>query len=338
MLKSLLFSLMEANGPPGYESPVRDIVKNMIEAWVDDLYVDRLGNLIARKGSLNPNGKRIMLTTHLDEVGLIVSHIDESGFARFSPLGKWDAQMAVSNRVVFSNGSYGLIGRENGGEDQNELSAERLFVDTGATNRRDCTVQVGDTAVFAPGCQELGTRIVGKALDNRVGVAVLIEVLRETAEQRIHSPHELYFVFSTQGHLGGRGSAVAAYGIEPDLGLFIDLVDSRGTPKSSYSTVEMGKGPAIRIRDQQMFSDQLLVDWIRDSADKAKISYQIEISNQSQKAFLNVQASRSGVPAAALSIPARYLHSPAGMADFGDIANTRHLLNALIAAPFGMEK
>jgi putative aminopeptidase FrvX len=334
MLKSLITMLTDAYGPSGYEKPVRDIVKETIASYVDDLSVDQLGNLIALKKSHKSGCKRLMLTAHLDEIGIIVSHIDENGFVRFIPLGPMDLQAAIGSRVKFSNGALGLIGREILLENHKELSSDQLYIDTGALSRRDSPVQVGDTAAFDSDLMGLGERIAGKALDDRVGIALMMEILRQMSEQNILSPYELFFVFSVQGQSGGRGTAVAAYGIEPELCLSIDLAISGGTPKSPYSTIEMGKGPAIRIRDQLMLSDPQIVDWMRETAEKSKIPYQIEIREKSGKGLDQIQTSRSGVAAGALSIPSRFLHSPIEMADFIDVQNALLLLAALVAEPF----
>jgi putative aminopeptidase FrvX len=338
MLKSLIASLTEVNGPSGYEKPVRDIVKETISSYVDNLFIDQLGNLIARKGRLKSNGKRMMLTAHLDEIGLIVSHVDERGFARFTPLGSWDLQTATGSKVKFLNGQLGLIGCEGHSDNQKDVPVEKLFIDTGATSRQNCPVQVGDTAVFASDFMELGQRIIGKALDDRVGIALLMEVICQMAGQKIVSSHELYFIFSTQGQVGSRGATVAAFGVDPDLCMSIDLTTSGGTPKSPFSTLEMGKGPSIRVRDQLMLSDPQVVGWMRGTAEREKIPYQIEIREKSEKGLQNLQTIRSGIATAALSIPSRFLHSSTEMADFGDIQNALLLLLALISEPFRMEK
>jgi tetrahedral aminopeptidase len=333
MLKSLIALLAGVSGPPGQEKAVREVVKGSIGSSADVMDVDQMGNLIARKLCPGSHGRRIMLTAHMDEVGLMISHVDKRGFARFSLLGPLDLRSAVGQQVRFLNGLPGVIGCENSSENSKDLTADQLFIDVGASSPQDCPVRIGDTAVFSSTFTDLGTRISSKALDNRVGVALMIELLQQMSEQKLTPTDEYCFVFSAQGQPGGRGARVAAFSIEPDLCITIDLTSSGGTPQSPFSTLEMGKGPAIRIRDQMLFSDPNLVEWIRNTAEKNNIPYQTEIREISGKGLENIQTTQTGIPMATISIPSRYLHSPTEMADLGDIQNAIQLLVALISEP-----
>ncbi len=222
-MKSLIQKLVETPGPSGYESQVRDLVKSEIEPLVDELYVDRLGNLIARKGAPEADGLQIMLAAHLDEVGVAATHIDQQGFVRFLPVGALSPLTCLGSRVQFLNGASGVIGCERLADESKTPAFGQMFIDLGLSSRAECPVRVGDQAVFVQPFLDLGERLVGKALDDRAGVALLVEVLRRMQEQKLRSPHGLYFVFSVQEQVGARGAITAAYGVDPDLGIAIDL-------------------------------------------------------------------------------------------------------------------
>jgi len=334
MPESLIAILSQASGPSGHEQPVLDIIKGEISSLVNDLVVDQMGNLIASINCPTSNSKRLMISAHTDEVGLIVSHVDDKGFARFNSLGPWNLQTAVGSRVKFLGGQVGIIGCDADHIEPAKLTADRLFIDTGATSPQDCQLKIGDLAVFDTPFLETGRRFFGKALDDRIGVALLVELIQLMNKNKFYSPYDLFFIFSCQGQLGSRGAMVAAFGIEPDMFLSVDLTDSSETPKSAFSGIEIGKGPAIRIRDQAMLSNPNFVSWIQIIADKEKIPHQFEILTKGEKRLDRVQTVRSGVVSAALSIPARYLHSSTEMADYGDIENALQLLTALIVEPF----
>ena len=229
-MKSLIQKLVETPGPSGYESQVRDLVRAEIEPLVDELRVDQMGNLIARKGRKVAGGSKVMLAAHLDEVGVVVTHIDEQGFARFLPVGELDPLTCLGSRVRFLNGVTGVIGAERLADEKKAPDFGQLFIDLGYSSRAECPLRVGDAAVFVQPFIELGERLVGKALDDRIGVALLVEVLRQMQTQKIQSAHELYFVFSVQEQAGGRGAISAAFSVDPDLGLAIDATPCGDTP------------------------------------------------------------------------------------------------------------
>ncbi len=337
-MKSLIAKLVKTAGPPGFENEVRSLARSEIEPFVEELRVDSLGNLIARKGQLAPGGLKVMLAAHLDEVGLIVSHIDEKGFARFTPLGPLNQQSAVGSRVRFFNGVTGLIGLEMPPGGIKASKFDEMFIDLGVKGRRQCPVRIGDPAVFEGELSDLGERMVGKALDDRVGIALLIEVARRMSEQKIESPNEIYFVFSAQEEIGSRGAAAAAFSIDPDLGLSLHLSQAGGTPNGPHIELELGRGPGIKVKDQWMLSDPRVVDWLVRTAKEAHIPYQMEIVEKGTTDACAIQLSRTGVPAASLSLPARYLHSPTEMADYDDAQNMLDLLLALLCKPIELEK
>lgn len=327
-MKELLKTLVEIPAPSGYESQVRNQIREWIEPLVDEMRVDALGNLVAvRKQADAP---RLMLVAHMDEIGLMVTHVDQNGFARFVALGGVIPVHCVGGRVRFLDGFQGVIGVEKNPTASEIPPLDKMFIDVGASSAEDCPIRIGDVAVFDRSFLDLGKRVVSKAMDDRVGVAVLIETLRRIEK----SVFELYFVFSVQEEVGVRGATVAAFGVEPDLGLAIDVTATGDTPKGHRMEVRLGKGPAIKIRDAGMLADPRLIQWMFQTAEKARIPYQREILEFGGTDARAIQLSRSGVPAGVLSIPCRYVHAPSEMVDMEDVENAvRLLINLLQTAP-----
>ncbi len=328
-MKTLIQTLTQTPGPSGYEAQIRSVIRAEIETAVDEIRVDALGNLIARKGAKSDNGLRIMLAAHIDEIGVIATHIDENGFIRFTNIGGVFARYAPGGRVRFLDGAVGVIGLERIDDAYKVPPLDKMFIDVGATSRADCPVKVGDVAAFERPFSDLGKRLVSKAMDDRVSVAVMIAALRQLE----NSPHELHFVFSVQEEVGLRGATTAAYGIDPDLGLAIDVTRTGDTPKGLTMAVALGKGPAVKVKDAGMLADPRVVDWMARTAEKAKIPYQLEILEQGGTDARAIQLNRAGVPAGCLSIPCRYIHSPSEMVDLEDVENAVRLLVELLKKP-----
>ena len=325
-MKSLIQELVESTGPSGYESGVPDLIRSKVEPLADELHVDALGNLVATKGEIKSGGKKIMLAAHMDEIGIIATHIDEHGFVRFTTIGGVRRQTCVGGRVRFLNGTQGVISYDYLG-DVNKLPAfNQMFIDVGASSRADCPVRVGDVAAFDRPFSSYGDRLVSKAMDDRIGTAVLIETLRLLKK----TPNQVYFVFSVQEEVGLRGATTAAYGLDPDLGIAIDVTRSGDTPKGVKMDVSLGAGPAVKVRDSGMLSDPRVVSWMVDTAEKAKLPYQMEVLEAGTTDARAIQLTRAGVPAGCISIPCRYVHAPSEMVDYNDVQNAVQLLLALL--------
>ena len=328
-MKSLIQKLVEITGPSGYEAKVRDFVIDEIKAHVDEYQVDALGNLITRKGKKAENGMTVMLSAHLDEIGIIVTHVDENGFARFTNLGGVYLRNTAGGRLRFLNGAAGVIGMEPGATRTSVTAIEKMFVDLGVKSKNECPVQIGDVAAFERTFEVYGDRLVSKAMDDRIGVAVLIETLK-TIES---GPNEVVGVFSVQEEVGLRGATTAAYGADPDLGIAIDVTLSGDTPNDKSIDVGLGKGPAIKIKDTGMISDPKVVSWMEAGAKKAGLPYQREVLTGGTTDARAIQLSRAGVPSGCLSIPCRYVHSPSEMVDLNDVQNSVKLLVHLLSKP-----
>lgn len=332
-MKFLIQKLTETFSPSGYENAIREVIRAEVAPLADEVRVDALGNLIARKGSKGKNGKRIILVAHMDEIGLIATHIDENGFIRFTAIGGVRPQALLGGRVRFLNGTPGIIGAERIADTTKAYTLEQLFIDVGATSNKTCPLKVGDVASFERPFLDLGERLVAKSMDDRIGCAILIEALHALKS----TPHEVHFVFSTQEEVGVRGATAAAFGVDPDLGLAVDVTGTGDTPKGTKMAVSLGKGPAIKIKDAGILADPRVVAWMIRTAERARIAYQREILESGGTDARAIQVTRSGVPAGCLSIPSRYVHTPSEMVDYGDVQNAVKLLVALLSAPVELQ-
>ena len=328
-MKSLIKKLVESVGPSGYEYKVREIVQAEVEAYADDIKVDAMGNLIVRKGEKKNDGKTIMLSAHIDEIGIMVTHVDKNGFARFTTIGGVRPHTLYGSRVRFLDGTVGVIGGERLSNPGALHKIEELFIDLGASSPEDCPVKIGDVAAFDRPFEDLGKRVVSKAMDDRVCAAVLIEVLKRYKG----SDNEVYFVFSTQEEVGLRGATTAAYAINPDLGVSTDVTLTGDTPRSMKMDVALGNGAAVKVRDGGMLADPKVIAMMVKLAEKHGIKYQMEILTGGTTDARAMQVSRAGVPSGCVSVPTRYVHSPSEMVDMGDVESAVQLLNAIISEP-----
>jgi endoglucanase len=269
-----------------------------------------------------------MISAHMDEIGIIATHIDKDGFVRFTNLGGVYPKNCVGGRVRFMNGVSGVIGQEKSGPQEAKPLAE-MYIDVGAKSKKDCPVSIGDVAAFDRPFTDLGDRLVAKAMDDRIGVAVAIETLKRLEK----TPHALYFVFSVQEEVGLRGATTSAYGVDPDIGLAIDVTGSGDTPNGIRMEVGLGKGPAVKVRDGGMLSDPRVIDWMVKGAVKSRLPYQLEVLEGGTTDARAIQLARAGVPAGCLSIPCRYVHTPSEMVDYDDVRNGVSLLVDLFSRP-----
>jgi len=325
-LLALIRKLVETPGPSGQEGLIRAAVLEEIKAHVDEVRTDALGNLIARVGTKQAGGLRVMVSAHIDEIGLMVTHVDANGFARFIAIGGVSPLSCIGGRVLFMNGARGVIGCERL-EPNSAPTLEKLFIDTGALSREDCPVSVGDVCGFERPFLDLGAHLVAKSMDDRVSAAVAIQALRALKK----TPHEVYFVFSVQEEVGLRGATTAAYGVNPDVGLAVDVTRTGDTPRTVKMEVALDKGPAIKVRDSSFIADPRVVNWMVAAAKAAKLPYQLEVLEAGGTDGRAIQLAHAGVPAGCLSIPCRYIHSPSEMVSYADVENAVKLLVQLLS-------
>ncbi len=325
-LLNVLQMLVETPGPSGSENLIRSKIEAEIRDHVDEVYTDALGNLIAKKGTKTEGGKRVMISSHVDEIGLMVTHVDDNGFARFIAIGGVSPFTCIGGRVVFMNGTHGVIGMERLDKDE-QPSLAKLFIDTGATSKEDSKVGVGDVCGFERPFVTLGKRLVAKSMDDRAAATVAIQALKSIE----NTPNEIYFVFSVQEEVGLRGAITAAYGVDPEVGIAVDVTRTGDTPMGVKMEVALGKGPAIKVRDSSFIADPRVVNWMVDEAKAQGLPYQMEVLEAGGTDGAAIQRTRAGVPAGCLSIPCRYVHSPSEMVDVDDLHQSVSLLAGLLS-------
>src|SRR5258706_13738898 len=206
---------------------------------------------------------------------------------------------------------------------------DKIYIDVGATSKKDCSVKVGDVASFDRPFVEMGNRLVAKSMDDRVGVLVAIETLRALKS----TPHDVYFVFTTQEEVGVRGAGTSALGVDADVGIAIDVTPTADTPNTAKMEMALGKGPCIKIKDVGAISDPRIVQWMIRAAEKNKIPYQREVLLFGGTDARAIQLTRAGVPAGCLSVPIRFVHLPSQKVDYNDVQNSVKLLTAIIHTP-----
>jgi len=318
--KDLLKRLLETFGPSGNEEAIREVIREEIKGYADEIKVDALGNLIAVKKG---NGKKIMVASHMDEIGIMVTNIDDNGFIRFTNIGGVSPYTALYQRVMFADGTMGVVGVEKI-DNMKDLTLSKMFIDIGAYSKEEAMkkVNVGDVACFyAPFVQD-GDYIMSKALDDRIGCYVAIEALKALK----NSPNEVYFVFTVQEEVGLRGAKTAAYGVDPDMGIALDVTLTGDTPKAKTMEVKMGKGTAIKIKDNSVLAHPTVKKLMIETAQENNIPYQLEILEGGGTDSGAIHLTKSGVPSGVISVPCRYVHSPSEMVSVKDVENSIQLL------------
>jgi len=336
MVLDLLRKLSDAHGLSGREQNIREIIKEEIAPYVDEIRTDSMGNLIAVKKGGDYN---VMLAAHMDEIGCMVQYIDDRGFIRFVTIGGWFTPALYAQRVIL-HGTKGPVTGVLGGkpphmmsdEDRKKtLKPEDLFIDIGVTSADEAAelgIEIGCPITIDRELKTLaGSRITGKAFDDRIGVAMIIETLKQ-----LETEHTIYAVFTVQEEVGLKGAKTSAYAIKPDCAIAIDVTipgDHPGIEKKDAS-IEMGKGPVIILvsaSGRGLLSDQTMVRWLRSTADASGIPYQIEVGTGGNTDATIIHLEQGGIPSVPFSIPARYIHSPVEMVDMQDIRNGIRILS-----------
>ncbi len=331
----LLKKLTEATGVPGYEGPIRRVILDALAGQVDSADVDLLGNVIAHKAGKGPV---VALAGHMDEIGFLVSHIEEkTGFLRIQPLGGFDPVTLVAQRVVVhahGDDLVGCIGRKpihilTDDEKKKPVEINDLFIDVGLPGDEVAErVAVGDVVTMKQDFVAYGDVVSGKAIDDRVGVYVALEAMKRAKKLSC----DLYFVASTQEEVGVRGATVAGYRIHPQISIALDVciaADMPGVPERDQVS-QMRKGVAISLKDARSISHPGLVRAFRDLAERRKIPYQVTLSARGGTDAGAMQLARDGSAAITLSIPTRYVHSVVETVHVADIEAAIALLAAFL--------
>jgi endoglucanase len=337
-MNELLKQLSEAVGVSGDEKGVRLLIRDLIANHVDEWRVDAMGNLIALKKGASQNGDqnaRVMVDAHMDEVGLMVTEIESNGTLKFMGVGGFDERTLLGKVVqVGAKKTTGVIGARpihllKGNEHNNIVRMDSMRIDIGAKDKDDASgrVKIGDRAAFVTEYQEIGEAAIGKAMDNRAGCAVLVELLR-----REPYSFDLYAAFTVQEEVGLRGSRVAAYSVEPDVALVLECTPAYDLPNTNdvSPNVALGKGPAIYVMDAATFQHPRLVAHITQTAASQSIPYQIRQPGGGGTSAGAIQRARRPLPAATIAVPGRYAHTPAMMIHLADYHNVIRLAEATL--------
>ncbi|WP_040207707.1 M42 family metallopeptidase [Neobacillus jeddahensis] len=339
---TMLKDLTDAKGIPGNEREVREVMKKYIAPFADEITTDGLGSLIAKKIG-KEDGPKIMVAGHLDEVGFMITKIDDKGFLRFQTVGGWWGQVMLAQRVtiVTRKGEVtGIIGSK----PPHILSAEArkkpveikdMFIDVGASSREEVIewgVRPGDMVVpyFEFTVMNNEKMLLAKAWDNRIGCAIAIDVLRQLKD--VEHPNVVYGVGNVQEEVGLRGAKTAATKINPDIGFAVDVGIAGDTPGISEKEAmsKMGKGPQVVIFDASLVAHKGLRDLVTDTADELNIPYQFESIPGGGTDAGSIHLTHNGVPALAITIATRYIHSHAAMLHRDDFENAVKLIVEVI--------
>ncbi len=334
-LLHMLESITQAYGPSGYEQEVRRVLRELVQPHVDELRVDALGNLITRKNAERPDGLKVMVAAHMDEVGLMVMDHTGDGMLRIAAIGGVDARLLPGREVmVLAKEPFpGVIGlkaihRAREGY-ENAPDFEQLFVDIGASSREEAQrlAPVGVAMTFPARFKVLGPTVMGKAFDDRAGCTVLADLL-----QHGPYPHEVYGVFTVQEEVGLRGAQVAAYAINPDVALVIEGTIADDLPKDydESPTSRLGGGVVITAQDRSYITPPQLLEFVVGVAQELGIPYQIKQPGIGGTDAGAIHKMRAGVPAVALAVPCRYIHGPLALLNLDDLEHTARLAQALV--------
>lgn len=324
-MQDILKKVTQAFGVSGNEEEIKDVIISEIRGFVDDIKTDAMGNLIAIKKGKK---RKIMLAAHMDEIGVIATFIDEKGFIRFSNLGGVSAYNSLAQRIRFKNGTIGCVNVEEKLEDYRNLKLGKMYIDIGCKSREEAEkfVKVGDTANFAGDFSVQGDFAISKAMDDRSGCAVLIQLIKSQPK----TDNEIYYVFTTQEEVGLRGAKTAAFGISPDCAVAVDVTVTGDTPECGMREVKLGCGPAIKVKDSSYIAHPGVRRLLTDLADNSGIPYTLELLDRGGSDPGAVQTSGMGVPCGGISIPCRYVHTPVEMVSLDDLNNCVKLAGLFI--------
>lgn len=328
----LFEELTQLFGPSGYESQVRAFIKERVSDYADEVTEDAIGNLIVYKKGYGKNKKKIMLSGHMDEIGLQVIKVEENGMIMVKQLGCCWMYTTYQSRVQFKNGVVGIVASRIRPE-KIDGDFTKLYVDIGLSTKEEVLkyVDIGDTAVFMGSYAELpGEHIVAKAIDDRVGCYMMMETLMQQQEHY----NDVYYVFSVQEEVGCRGSKVTAERINPDVGVAVDVTPAHDRPGDLEGNNTLGAGTAIKISDTSVICDEYLVETQIDICRKNNIKFQKEVIYVGGTDASSINLSNYGVKACAVSVVTRYTHGPNAIVNGDDIRQSIQLLKAFVDTEF----
>ena len=324
---SVIEMLNACHGPSGDERQIAATLKRLAEPYADECWVDTLGNLIVHKKG---NGPKVMFAAHMDSIGLIVTHIDEKGYLSFGKLGGIRPESILHTPFRFKNGVSGVVSlRRN--VSVKDMTLNDLYLDIGAKNEAHARrlIQIGDTAVSKMPAFTTESRLVSPYLDNRISCAVMLDAMSHIREYT----NDLYFVFTVQEELGLRGSKPAAYGIDPDYGIAVDVTVSADELGSKHSgSSRLGGGAAIKVMDSSIICHPEMVSKLSALAGERGIDVQMDVIRSGGTDAGSIYTTKMGVLTGGISIPCRYVHTPQEMVDRGDVEACARLVCAFAEA------
>jgi len=334
-----LKKLSNACGVTGREEEVRTLLITLLKPYADQVVVDKLENVIALKKGKKATPK-VMLAAHMDEIGLMVKTITKEGFLQFAKMGGIDDRILNAQKVIVytNNGPlHGIVGSkpphiQKEEERKKIISYDELFIDIGAENREDAAkrgVKVGDPVGFDAKYAKIDEdKVIGKAFDDRAGCVVMVETLRLLEK----TDCTIYAVGTVQEEVGLRGAVTAAFSIEPDIGIALDVTVAGDVPgvREFDTTVKMGKGPALTVTDSGLITHPKVLRLLLETATENKIPYQLETGLMGTTDAARIAMTRQGVPSGTVSIATRYIHSPWGMLSLKDVEDAAKLTAAAI--------
>ena len=338
-LSENLEKLSNMCGVTGREEDVRKLMVKLMKPYVDEIAVDKLENVIAVKKGKSGSPK-VMLAAHMDEVGLMVKTITKEGFVQFAKMGGIDDRILLAQKVVVHTQKgplQGIIGAkpphiQKEDERKKVVTYDQLFVDIGAKNLKDADkmgVKVGDPISFDAKYGKLTSDVViGKAFDDRLGCAIMIETLKQLESTEC----TVCAVGTVQEEVGLRGAATATFGVDPDVGIALDVTVAGDVPgvREFDTSVKMGKGPVLTVADSGLITHPKVLRLLLDTAKESKIAYQLETGLPGSTDAARMSLTRQGVPSGTVSVATRYIHSPVGMLSLKDAENSAKLTAAAI--------
>lgn len=321
----LMKKLSDCFSPSGREKNVREMIINEIKDYADEINVDPLGNVIARKKG---NGKKILFSAHMDQIGLIITHVDEKGFLRFSNVGGVHAKEIIGLRMIFDNGLEGIVCSEEM-DDKEKVTMSKLFLDVASTSKDFVknNFKVGDMCVFKSEYYETDDCVICKAADDRIGCYVLIEALKSHPA----SDNDVYYVFSVQEEVGCRGAKTAGYSVNPDLAIAVDVTATGDSEDGIKMDVKLGEGAAIKIMDKSIITHPMVRDLLTDLAIDNKIEYQYEVLEFGGTDAGPIHTTGEGIPSGVISIPTRNIHSSGEIFNKQDVMECIKLVQSVIS-------
>lgn len=334
---SLLSKICTTPGASGFEQKIRSLVLEEIKDLVDEIELDNMGNIYAIKRG--KESKKVMIGAHMDEIGFIITHIDDKGFLRFHTLGGFDPKTLTAQRVII-HGKKDVIGvmaskpiHVMTTDERNKVAQlSDYFIDTGLSAEEvKELISIGNPVTREREFIEMGNCVNGKSLDNRLAVFILIEMLKKLKGKEV--PYDIYGVFTVQEEVGIRGASVSALRIKPDFGFGLDTTIAFDLPGAAAHEMitKLGEGTAIKIMDSSAICDYRMVDYMKKTADKHAIKWQPEILTAGGTDTAGIQRMvEGGSIAGAVSIPTRHLHQVIEMANKDDIQGSIDLLTACV--------